>query len=321
MELSISSPIIVEKGHCPNAGEDAYTVNVCSNELCYMGVFDGAGGQGSRTHFEIVDHTGAWIASRLAAAASDHYFQRNSFEFSDFSVQKLQNEISDMMHQIKSKYVPPSHVVGSLQLTFPTTLSLIAAKSINAEKIAASYIWAGDSRGYALDQKGLWQITLDDISSNADNALLNIFDDGVLTNIVNADKEFTLHHRRLEFSEPVILLSATDGCFAYFNTPMEFEAALLDTLCQSRTPQEWKNSLFQHIANVAGDDFTLTIACFGFPNFQSLKSYYQSRQRELKPYIDGVMAVNQRVNNIERELRNRNTDEKNKGIYTYKAYK
>lgn len=79
-----------------------------------------------------------------------------------------------------------------------------------------------------------------------------------------------------------MLITATDGCFAYFSTPMEFEFLLLETLCKAKSPEEWKHLLFDRLKEIVGDDYTLMIVCIGFSNFQEMKKYYKFRLNQLE---------------------------------------
>ena len=79
------------------------------------------------------------------------------------------------------------------------------------------------------------QITKDD--TNVDDELENISADGVMNNIIfngKSDKDgnacFTIHHRMVPRTAPFIAFSATDGCFGYIPSPMEFEYYILDCL-------------------------------------------------------------------------------------------
>lgn len=76
----------------------------------------------------------------------------------------------------------------------------------------ADFIWAGDSRGYVLSDMGLAQVTKDDIDDSVD-ALDNISNDGVLTNVVSADGNYILHSKQIKIKDKIIIFNATDGCF------------------------------------------------------------------------------------------------------------
>ena len=76
------------------------------------------------------------------------------------------------------------------------------------------------------------QVTKDDIDDSVD-ALDNISNDGVLTNVVSADGNYILHSKQIKIKDKIIIFNATDGCFGYLKTPMEFEYLILQTLLSS----------------------------------------------------------------------------------------
>lgn len=115
---------------------------------------------------------------------------------------------------------------------------------------------------------------------------MNLREDGRLTNVANADTSFELHIRSIELNMPVILITATDGCFSYLKTPMEFENLLLETLMKSNTPQKWTAMINKCIKPIAGDDYTMALGLFGFSDFEDVKQYFSKRYVLLnKKYI------------------------------------
>lgn len=195
----------------------------------------------------------------------------------------MKKRIGDILQDVKKICGNDSaaQVGGSLKKTFPTTVSIVVAEPLDENNVLCEFLWAGDSRGFVLDQDGLCQITLDDIDSNADDAFLNLREDGRLTNIANADVDFDLHCRRIQTKSSMMLISSTDGGFAYFPTPMDFEFVLLNTLQMSETPMQWQERLHSVLKEVAGDDFTISIACFGFSDFNNMKNHYYNRLKLL----------------------------------------
>ena len=79
-----------------------------------------------------------------------------------------------------------------------------------------------------------------------------------------------------------MVLTATDGCFSYFPSPMSLEEVLLRTLMESRCPLDWENALRKEIGAVAGDDYTLQLAVVGFSNFHALQTAYTPRWEYFK---------------------------------------
>ena len=121
----------------------------------------------------------------------------------------------------------------------PTTLSVIAYQQ-ESDNIDIYSYWCGDSRNYLLTKDGLMQISADDLKSKQD-PLENLRNDDALSNCICQDKEFIINKLHIENQQiPIILLSATDGCFGYLPSPMHFENLLLETLMQSNGMEQWK---------------------------------------------------------------------------------
>ena len=268
-------------------GEDNFTRNTI-DDVRYFGVFDGCGGLGARRYEAVSNHTGAWIASRIAACAVDSFAANEKFTFEENTAELLANKISIFLKTAKEKLSNNTgiQVGGSLSKSMPTT-ACIAAVKVNTtengtEKLRCDFFWAGDSRAYILDQNGLCQITKDDIDSNADDAFENLREDGRLTNVANADDKFNLHSISANLKMPKIIICSTDGGFGYLDSPMEFEYLLLNTMQESNTPDEWNKILNDVLHEIAGDDYTLIIETFGFKDFITMKNYFYNRICQLK---------------------------------------
>jgi hypothetical protein len=125
------------------------------------------------------------------------------------------------------------------------------------------------------------------------DAMSNLSDDGKLSNVISAINDFTLNHFGLTISEPAVLITATDGCFGYFSTPMEFEYMLLDTLSASDNMEDWKDSLDSYIRKFTGDDYTMCVAVYGYKTFNALQKTYSKRKAELyEDYISKLENAN-----------------------------
>jgi len=173
---------------------------------------------------------------------------------------------------------------GSLTKSFPTTASVILF-SVNENKIYSSFIWAGDSRGFILTTDGLCQVTRDDIEGNGD-ALSNLITDSKLTNLVSANDDFVLHSRNIACDTPAVFITATDGCFGYYPTPMEFEFMLVDSLQHADSIDQWKANLEKSIREFTADDYTMGVAVCGYKSFKNLrKSFIPRREFLAKNYM------------------------------------
>lgn len=287
--------ILVYHEMISGSGEDYYLLS-SSEKYGIIGVFDGCGGSGSRIYAEYKNKTGAYISSRITSEVvlkwfhefckKDRILSKNTIE--DICIE-LENRIYSILSKLKS-HAKAYSIKGSMIKDFPTTASIIFYTQENSNLYAA-FIWCGDSRGYILKPQGLVQITRDDISVELD-AMSNLKSDGQLTNVISADGKFILHGTIIECDEPVILITATDGSFGYFSTPMEFEYVLLHTLIDSLTVEEWNENINSYIKEFAGDDFTIVISLCGFKNFNMVKKAFIKRERYIyKKYLSDIESI------------------------------
>lgn len=266
-------------------GEDSYAYSV-NAEMGMIGVFDGCGGIGSRKYPEYNNKTGAYIASRLAGKVALDWFKRNCTQrLSESNIvgicDDLQVRLRERMASMETG-TETGTLRGSLTKSFPTTTSVILFSNYK-NSIYSSFIWAGDSRGFILTQDGLTQMTCDDIEGGSD-AMSNLSADGKLTNVVTAEGNFKLNNKNVICDNPAIFITATDGCFGYFSTPMEFEFMIIETLQHSENAEQWKNNLDSYIRGYTGDDYTMCIAVYKYKSFEKLKSAYAERSLFLKEY-------------------------------------
>ena len=89
-----------------------------------------------------------------------------------------------------------------------------------------------------------------------------------------------------------MVLAATDGCFGYLSTPMEFEGYLLRSLLNSDKVVDWEARLAEMIGKVAGDDHTLCLASFGYRNFGNLQRSLAPRYEHLREtYLNPILEL------------------------------
>ncbi|MDO4618523.1 MAG: protein phosphatase 2C domain-containing protein [Clostridia bacterium] len=265
-------------------GEDCFYHDVAGDNFI-IAVFDGLGGSGSKKYANYSGKTGAYIASRAVCGGVREWFIKS------YKHEELYKYIQDSL-EVCQKYADPSgRIKGSLGKPFPTTAAIITGKTIK-DKTDITCFWAGDSRCYMLDKQGLHQLTEDDLDGQ--DAMSNLTDDGVMTNVINASTDFKLHAKRISIDHPCILLSATDGCFGYLKSPMHFEHLITSSLIESRSVLEWKHKLNEKIFEVTGDDYTLSAAVCGFEDsFNSIKSAFVKRALLVKSeYINPQYDIN-----------------------------
>ena len=284
----------------PGNGEDAFGYSFNENGGI-LTTYDGCGGLGAKRYVEFQSKTGAYIASRVVGRAVLGWFERfswNNGRVNEQTIGQIKEELSTEMIATLDEHKREETTGGSqlkksdLVRELPTTVSLILFDYLQAQNaITAAFIWAGDSRGYVLtEERGLGQITIDDLTGNHD-AFDNLFADSRLSNVVAADGKFDLHHRLLSLNAPFVAISATDGCFAYLQTPMEFEYMILQALYNANNPKDWEERLDFSMRKVAGDDYSLGIAAFGYDDFEKLKKGFERRTIDLyEKYI--IMLAN-----------------------------
>jgi len=117
----------------------------------------------------------------------------------------------------------------------------------------------------------------------------NLSADGALTNVVSLSGPFVIHSKEIDISCPCILFAATDGCFGYLSSPMEFENMLLNTLLSSESIEDWENKIAVFLNGVSGDDFSLCGLIIGYGSFNTLKMNFAEREKKLcAEYIDDI---------------------------------
>lgn len=264
-------------------GEDSFFADM-NERYSIIAAFDGCGGLGAKEYRNFSGKTGAYMASRIVSGATKSWFD---------AIGDKQIQVSDYKMVIDSAFsVAKAHTdtggkfKGSMQKNFPTTLS-VAVSSWRGKAMETTFIWAGDSRGYILDADGLHQVTTDDI--DGEDAMSNLSNDGVMTNVVHMDGKYELHTKTVHSEKPALIFCATDGCFGYVSTPMEFEYLLLETLSESQSPEDWEKRLYEAIGAYAGDDYTLSLLSVGFGDFSALKKSLAKRKTfMLQKYIANI---------------------------------
>lgn len=270
-----------------NLGEDSFFCAQRENSAI-VSVFDGCGGLGARKYEVFQGHTGAYIASRSVSGAIHDWYHENS-EKKWENAESLVCSINEYIHKVykicESYGVDKARIKGSMVRKFPTTLALAYAQTDKDEQgIRIHILWAGDSRVYLLDEKGLAQLTKDD--TDVEDALENLTSDGVLHNVLSSDGNYTINLKTISLTSPALIFAATDGCFGYIPSPMEFEYVILKSLVENNTPVAFETELRDVLSEYAGDDLTLGIMSFYYETFQNTRIQMAKRLKYLeKKYI------------------------------------
>ncbi len=278
--------ISVQREKVSGLGEDS-AFSMCRKPLSVMAVFDGCGGIGAKKYPEMNNNTGAYIASKTAAKASEKWF----CEAEDLTIENaeglalcLNEHLKDGLGKLSQD---ENRLKGSLVCSFPTTAAVVLAKELNGAVLSA-FFWAGDSRGYIFEPKGLVQITKDHISGKGD-AFDNLREDARLSNFARAESDFYLEYKTAEITSSAMLICATDGCFGYFKTPMEFEYMLLKTMEKAESFSHWGDLITAYLTDISGDDLAMYICPVGINDIEQAKKIYEKRSRHLyKKYISKI---------------------------------
>lgn len=267
-------------------GEDSF-YGAAEAESAVVSVCDGCGGLGARKYEVFQGHTGAYMASRtVSGAVRDWYQENHSRNWKD--AEELAGQLDTCIRQVygvcESYVTERLKIRGSMVRKFPTTLALACARQ-EQQQIVVHILWAGDSRVYLSDQNGLAQLTVDD--TDVRDALENLQSDGAMTNVLSSDGKYQIHTAAIRLTEPAMIFAATDGCFGYIPSPMEFEYMILDTLHDSRTPAMFRQKLKKRFAEYAGDDFAFGFMSFGYGSYADTVKQLEGRREYLKTaYID-----------------------------------
>ena len=272
---------LVAQEMIPDHGEDSFTCGQRPNSAM-VAVCDGCGGLGSRTYASTNGHTEAYLASRMVSGAICDWFNENHETIwnDGNTICTSLSEYINKVYEVGSSYIyRESRIRGSMVRDFPTTLAMAVTQQVGKE-LFLHVIWAGDSRVYLFDADGLAQLTRDDVES--DDAMSNLSDDGALTNVLSSDGRFELHYRCLKIAGPCLVFAATDGCFGYTPSPMEFEYMVVNSIAQTKTPVEFEHILKSNFMDVTGDDFAFACMSFRYINYDNLIYAAQRRVQWLE---------------------------------------
>jgi serine/threonine protein phosphatase PrpC len=279
-------------------GEDAPPLLASTPDEAHVcvGVFDGLGGSGA-VKYDLGPraHTGAYCASRLVSWAVQQAFTSDP----SLPTDKLRAQIDADLGRFDERLgAPRSRLRSPMLKVLPTTLAVAVVTSHRAGAPAAvRCISAGDSRVYRLTPSvGLSQLTQDDLASKGD-ALTNLLHDSRMSNCISLESEYALHQHTYSCTEPTLVIAATDGCFAYLQSPMHFEDLLLGSLAHASSARGWEDALHRIIKRTAQDDATLAIVAHGFDSdrsdvFALVKEAFATRLQELRTkYIDPLATA------------------------------
>lgn len=274
-------------------GEDSDPILYHNNNIIVVGVFDGMGGAGGaecESDYTVNGQlmTKAYVGSRIVRNAIEFAIKEDpSIVIQGNFSERLKQIINERHAQEKKKH-PPKSKVGlrsALIKEYPTTLAIVSLYKDKNNYIIDSY-WAGDSRNYLWTSKGLFQISIDDLKGNND-PLQNINDDAPLSNCIQANGPFEIRHQqfKLPLGAKFVLFSATDGCFGYYPSPMDFQKALINSVKASSDFNQLEAKLVEAFTYVTADDFSFSMAFVGFKRFKDLNEL-KSYDNKLNQYFN-----------------------------------
>ena len=262
-------------------GEDSFFC-AQSDDCAAVCVLDGCGGLGARKYDAFQGHTGAYMASRtVAGAVCDWYNDNRSVRWGcrEKNPEGLKHYIMRGYGVVSEYAVERMKISGTMVRKFPTTIAFVYIEKAESG-VEVHIVWAGDSRVYLLDQNGLAQLTKDD--TEVEDAFENLTSDAPMTNVLSADGQFQLNYRCVQLSQPAFIFAATDGCFGYIPSPMEFEGIILREFARARTPRQFRNQLYEQLVDCAGDDIALGLISVNFGTFSNTQKILGERYEFLK---------------------------------------
>ncbi|MCR5795336.1 MAG: protein phosphatase 2C domain-containing protein [Solobacterium sp.] len=251
-------------------GEDSfYSANTESTAI--ISVFDGSGGSGAMTYDIFSGHTGAYVASRaLSGTLREWYMETSRSPVTDKNqiIAGIDSYFRSGFRVCSSLGTSNMRIRSTMIRDFPTTAAGAYAY-VKDDRIHVTIFWAGDSRVYLLNSRGLRQLTEDDAYGDAMETLQN---NPPMTNVLSSDGNYVLHSKTFAVTSPMMIFAATDGCFGYVHTPMHFEYMVLQSICASSSPVQFNAMLDSAMHSVAGDDYTFSYMSFLYGNYDNLKA-------------------------------------------------
>ena len=277
-----------------------------------ISVFDGLGGAGGTTitSFSGEQNSHAFYGSRLVYDYFVSLCNNQRIELLN-DTDELKKELHiHLDSELRDFSDSESGMVSKKPTKLPTTLAAMHINTFNPSKIEVQSLWAGDSRCYALTTtNGLEFHSIDDIKSNSPEEFIST--DAPMTNYINAEGKFYINTKKFSVNSPTVFLVATDGCFAYFLSPMHFEYVLLKTLEDSNDINEWQSKLKNEIQSVTQDDATMSLLSIGWNEFSSLKKDFNGKAEQLyDQFIAPNEAFRNEIDRIKSELEKKQSDYK-----------
>lgn len=251
-------------------------------------ICDGLGAAGQNKHMiKGEERTSAYLGARCVSKATENYFEVNYNKIWNENPKEIVSEFKEFLWYELDKYIKVNglekNIRGKSAELLPTTLAMALYRECE-DMIDVFVIWAGDSRVYLLSPDwGLQQITRDDVEGEFD-AMSSLGTSNMNNSISGEGKDrFVLNYSRYSFPNQngMILFAASDGCFDYLATPMDFEYLLERSIGEMSQNDELcligDNISKFYQGNQLKDDTTIAGVIFGNLNCRELKERYENR--------------------------------------------
>lgn len=268
-------------------GEDAYAYNAKRGDIHTIAVFDGCGGSGAWRYAEFRNATGAFVAAQRIATCYQEWFQtlnaddaRRPRQLGDSLLTRTRKTLTGLKAECA-----PMGISGSMVKSFPCTASaaVVTQTSKNAKLLTA--LNAGDSRVYYLTpDNGLVQLTQDDSRGRPD-PLDSLQDNAPLSNLLNADKPYSIKTSQAVLKMPCAIMCATDGVFGFVRSPMDFEYMLLTAIMACDTIAQFEDAFTKAIIELTGDDSTCMMLFYGWGDYPAIKNGLMGRYKHVAQII------------------------------------
>jgi len=202
--------------------------------------------------------------------------------FSDFFTKRITDNLNMFKDNLALTDERPQMIIEKNHF-LPTTIVGCAFEEKN-DIVNTLFFWAGDSRGYILDDQGLAPATDDDQEHSG----------GSLSNFIQILRPFHINCKFRQFNKPVVIMVMSDGVFDKKDygraetkenclIPMEFEKELLGLFINSSSIDNFRDNAEEHFTDsMRGDDSaTIALAAFGFKNYSDIQHLCKKRFDDL----------------------------------------
>lgn len=281
-------------------------------------ICDGLGATGQNKH-EIngQENTSAYWGARLVSCTAKDFFLMNQDgiwnEEPQFFFQKFKKYLGENLSEYINLHNLQKTIKGKSAELLPTTFAMAVFKE-DEEFIHIFSIWAGDSRIYLLSaDDGLQQISKDDVEGTFD-AMKSLGTSNMCNNISGeGEEQFYLNYKQYKIKKQpnLFLFAASDGCFDYLATPMDFEY-LLEVAIDCLAETDDISLIETNISSIYSgenlrDDTTMAGVIFNETCSEKLKQQYKERFKKIensfrKPTEESRQKIRTYENDINAQL-------------------